>query len=360
MLPSHPLARIASFLLALILGDSAVAGDCAPTNGTHVFDFPFSATYTSPDDNSPKRVLANAHAWDLGGDYPGSCRCSRPNTSYVAPNLFSTRTDLATGYSAPVNGQTLQFYQVNRNIQVASEVWIHGDRQAYVPAPLVAVSNLLSGARDCTSAGLIENFNYRSGSMGRLHLMIDRPFIGEVIIPRTRLFDIVSAVEGAPSIAAQPMASVWMSGRVVVPQSCKLAPGQVTVFDFGGLSPNELPMPGQAPQHTMVRRFQVQCSNVPQMAEIDLSLEGRVHPDEPSALAMNERSDMAIMLKHEGRILPPVPQSGVPRPENIIPLALDLASQRGDFQLEAYPIKLTPGVAPGTFSSQVTLKFDFH
>ncbi|MNJ82381.1 hypothetical protein D3C77_817440 [compost metagenome] len=46
--------------------------------------------------------------------------------------------------------------------------------------------------------------------------------------------------------------------------------------------------------------------------------------------------------------------------EHIIPLTFDQGSQRGAFQLEAYPIKLTPSLAPGTFSSQVTLRFDFR
>ncbi|BAN46420.1 fimbrial protein [Metapseudomonas resinovorans] len=336
-----------------------MAGDCTPTGGARQFEFPFSATFTSPDDNAPQRVLANAHAWNLGQNYPGSCTCSRPGVTYGSSFIYTTRTDLPAGYSAEVGGQTRQFYQVNRNIQVASEVWVAGQRNAYMPVPLSAVSNLMTVNRICSTTG-ITTTAFASGGMGRLHLMIDRPFIGEVVIPRTRLLDMVGAYEVAPTAAAQPMASVWMSGRVVVPQSCRLAPGQVTTIDFGQLNPGELPMPGQNPRRTVSRVFQVQCENIAQMVSIDLSLEGITHSSEPSALAVNERRDLAIVLRHDGRQLQPVPQNAKPGPEHIIPLTFDQGSQRGEFQLEAYPIKLTPILPPGTFNSQVTLKFDFR
>ncbi|MDT4881632.1 hypothetical protein FQZ97_1175070 [compost metagenome] len=75
---------------------------------------------------------------------------------------------------------------------------------------------------------------------------------------------------------------------------------------------------------------------------------------------MNQRRDLAIVLRHDGKPLPPVPQNAKPGPEHIIPLTFDQGSQRGEFQLEAYPIKLTPTLPPGTFNSQVTLKFDFR
>ncbi len=114
--------------LLLTFSGLVSAGDCVPDNGARRFEFPFSATFTSPEDNAPRRVLPDAHRWDLGQYYTGICTCSRRNVTYAAPFVYSTRTNLPAGHSAMVDGKTLQFYQVNRNIQVASHVFVAGNR----------------------------------------------------------------------------------------------------------------------------------------------------------------------------------------------------------------------------------------
>ncbi|MFC5698862.1 fimbrial protein [Pseudomonas sp. GCM10022186] len=202
--------------------------------------------------------------------------------------------------------------------------------------------------------------NFDTGKTGRLHLMIDKPFIGESVIPKTKLLELRGTVENTSSTGATPLADVWMSGSVVVPQSCELAPGQVTTIDFGNLNPWEVAGPGETPQRTVSRTFQIQCKNISEMVAVNLSLEGAPHAKQTNALAVNDRSDLAIILKNNGRIVPPLREFATPKPENLIPLTFNQAEQKGEFDLETYPIKAEKYVDPGEFKSQVTLKFEFE
>lgn len=349
------------FLLVLAIPGLAFGGPCKPTNGTHAFNFAFGYTFNSPEENRPRMVMPNAYTWDLGDYYSGSCKCSQPGGILPANIYYSTSTDLRTGYEAAVNGTPMQFYQVNRNLQVASEVWISGTVLDYIPLPLSSFDNQgrPSGDFTCRQAG--ETYiRFDTGRQGRLHLMIDKPFIGQMVIPPTKLYELMGAVEQASPAGGIPLAAVWMSGTVTVPQSCQLAPGQVTTIDFGNLNPWEVAGSGETPQRTVSRTFSVQCRNISEMVAINLSLEGAPHSVQTNALAVNDRSDLAIILKNNSRIVPPVPEGAVPTPINLIPLDFNQPEQKGQFDLEAYPIKTEKHIVPGPFNSQVTLKFEFE
>ncbi|MDH4556135.1 hypothetical protein E8F11_13295 [Pseudomonas sp. BN417] len=355
-----PLLRGLAVLVLAIPG-SAFGGQCSPDNGTHSFNFAFNQTFYSPEENRPQMLMPNAHTWDLGQYYKGSCKCSKPNSTI--PEIFYTaKSDLAKGYTAAVNGVDMQFYKVNRNIQVAGEVLIDGKVTKYVPIPFSSVSNegTSSGTGfSCSSSGVM-NVTFDTGKKGRLHLMIDKPFIGESVIPKTKLLELRGTVEGTSPSGATPLADVWMSGTVAVPQSCELAPGQVTTIDFGNLNPWELAEPGETPQRTVSRTFNIQCKNISEMVAINLVLEGNPHGVQTNALAVNDRSDLAIILKNSGRIVPPLREFANPKPENLIPLDFNQVEQKTQFELEAYPIKAEKYVDPGEFKSQVTLKFEFE
>ncbi len=359
----HPTLLRGLAVLVLAVPGFAFAGQCSPKGGTHSFNFAFSYTFTSPEENRPQKVMPNAHTWDLGRQYSGSCKCSRPDSIISDHAYFTSRTDLAKGHTATVDGTEMQFYQVNRNIQVAAEVWIDGKRQAFVPIPFSTLSNM--GAPEgsapfkCRSDGTIA-VDFYTGRKGRLHLMIDKPFIGESVIPKTKLLEILGTLEQASSTGATPLANVWMSGSVIVPQSCELAPGQVTTIDFGNLNPWEVAEPGETPQRTVSRTFKVQCRNISEMVAINLTLEGAPHVVQTNALAVNGRSDLAIILKNNGRIVPPLREFATPKPEHLIPLTFNQPEQKGEFDLEAYPIKAEKYLDPGEFKSQVTLKFEFE
>ncbi|MFZ6050235.1 fimbrial protein [Pseudomonas sp. CR3202] len=349
-------------VLVLAMPGLALAGVCKPDGAAKAFDFAFSATFTSPEENSHQQLMPNAHSWNVGSvSYPGFCGCSRPGTSQQTPSeiIYTTKTDLAKGYTATVNGEAMQFYKVNRNIQVAAEVYVGGKVDKYVPLPLSKFSNNTNFKYDCPSTGLLDIY-FNTGREGRLHLMIDKPFIGESVIPRTKLFDLLAGLEKTDPSGGQALVNVWMSGSVIVPQSCELAPGQVTTIDFGNLNPWEVAEPGETPQRTVSRTFNIQCKNISEMVAVNLVLEGNPHDVQTNALAVNDRSDLAIILKNNGRIVPPLREFATPKPENLIPLDFNQVEQKTQFDLEAYPIKAEKHIGAGEFKSQVTLKFEFE
>ncbi|MHA3817660.1 fimbrial protein [Pseudomonas sp. MAHUQ-55] len=343
----------------------ALAGTCKPEGTAKSYDFNFEATFTSPEQNTHKQLMANAHTWSLGGNYPIICGCANPGRSPRDEILYTAKTSLVKGYTAMINGKERQFYKVNRNIQVASEVWIHGPAQKYEPAPFTSVSN--ENGWSVFSEKCLSNYQVHlnsgggitSGSKGKLHLMIDKPFIGQSIIPRTKLLELFAGIEGTTP-GGDAIANIWMTGTVTVPQSCELAPGQATTIDFGNLNSWQLAEPGETPQRTVSRTFQIQCKNISEMVAVNLTLEGNPHDVQTNALAVNDRSDLAIILKNNGRIVPPLREFATPKPENIIPLDFNQAEQKTQFDLEAYPIKAEKHLEPGEFKSQVTLKFEFE
>ncbi|MDA8486297.1 fimbrial protein [Pseudomonas resinovorans] len=190
--------------------------------------------------------------------------------------------------------------------------------------------------------------------------MIDRPFIGESVIRETKLLDIYGDTMPGAQPAA-PLSTVSMSGRVSVPQSCQLAPGQVTTIEFDNLHPDTLSTPGAAtPNNTRQRTFQIQCTNISETVAINLSLESAAHPRFPDVFATHRRTDVGIQVSNHGRIVPPLAEGAAPTPAQIIPLTLDYAAQRAEFTIEAYPVRTEKHLVPGPFEGAATLKFEFE
>ncbi|HFS0484594.1 TPA: fimbrial protein [Pseudomonas aeruginosa] len=348
-MPVKPIPLLLACLSTFAPG-AAFSGACTPTNGTHLYIFDFQRTFTDPAANAPGTHLDNAYEWNLGGSYPGICSCSG---SYQGV-YYTSKLTLAPGVTKPVNSQPMQFYKLNRNIQVAAELFIGGGKQTFFPLPLTSFHNGDTRARNCGSST-----DYVSGSQGRLHLMIDHPFVGVSTIPRIRLIDLYGTTNSNEALGVAPMASVFMSGSVTVPQNCQLAPGQNTTIDFGRLATGELALPGETPQRRVQRSFQIHCTNISESVGITISLESPAHPQFPDLIATNGRSDLGIRVRNADRNIHPVAPGTQPGQASLIPLTLDYVSQRAQFDLEAFPVRTTMSPTPGTFKGYATLKFDF-
>lgn len=347
-------ACVTAILLFVYPTERILAGACSTDKGTHQFHFPFQATFNDPSQNSHQSTLPNAHSWNLPTTYSATCTC---NSGGSTPELnFSASTSLALGYKGQVNAKTMQFFKVNRNIQVAFEVFIGGNRNEFIAAPFSMEGNRTF---ERCSYGSIQGNNFASGGRGRLHLMIDRPFVGQSRIPSTKVLDIYGTTYRDDPHPSTPMASVWMSGEVNVPQSCRLEPGVVTI-DFDKRSAHEIAKIGQPGQQPISRTLQVKCTNISEMVGINLSFEGHPSTVDSNILAVNDRSDLGIVLKNNGHVVPPVNPGGIPGERNNIALEFNPADQRGQFSIEAYPVRLKERLKPGPFESQVTLKFDFE
>ncbi|MCY1457803.1 hypothetical protein D9M71_751280 [compost metagenome] len=59
-------------------------------------------------------------------------------------------------------------------------------------------------------------------------------------------------------------------------------------------------------------------------------------------------------------MLIPLAFGATPGPMNSFPLIVDHATQRTQFELEAYPVGVLNPVQPGSFRATAALKFDFE
>ncbi|KVM61191.1 hypothetical protein WJ58_04670 [Burkholderia ubonensis] len=150
-----------------------------------------------------------------------------------------------------------------------------------------------------------------------------------------------------------------MSGTVTVPQSCKMRPEVITI-DFGKLSQGELTRIGQRPSRVASRTLQIQCNNISEQVAVNVSLEARPSSQQNNAIAVNNRDDMGIVVESANRIIPPVAPGGDLGAQNQIPVEFDPAAQRGQFRIDAYPVKLDNMLRGGKFNSQATLRVDFE
>jgi type 1 fimbria pilin len=340
-------------LLSLLATEFAMAVPCNTIAGPpHQNHFDFSQSFTNPDDNAPNTIMANANVWQLPL-YQATCYC--PRGTIYRENFYTTRTNLEKGNKATVNGQQLQFYKLNRNLQVAMEIWIDGLLLDFVPVPFSSVSNLEDKAKLCQVGK-----EFGTGTKGRIHLMIDRPFVGVNVISHTQLMEVFG--DTVPNATpTSPIAGVTMTGSVSVPQSCKLAPGQITTIEFDNVEPYKLAAPGAAnPANTRERTFQVVCTNISQGIGINLSLESASNIHFPKIFATHGRTDLGIQVNNNGRILSPLLPEAAPHPTNIIPLTLNYTQQTAEFTIEAFPVRTEQNVEPGPFEGTAILKFDFN
>ncbi|MDI5619264.1 long polar fimbrial protein LpfD, partial [Salmonella enterica subsp. enterica serovar Anatum] len=166
-------------------------------------------------------------SWNLGGAYAMSCECP-DDTSLINDTLFKAVVPLAF----VTNIESRSYYQINNNIAIASDVLISGGRGEYVNTPFENVGNLTNNRSQCSQNASSKDAVWGSGGKGHLSLYILHPFVGESIIPSTKIMDLF--VTKKPSVYGSiPASSVYISGSITVPQGCELSSGSTLEIPFG-------------------------------------------------------------------------------------------------------------------------------
>ncbi|WP_197081443.1 fimbrial protein [Chromobacterium sp. LK1] len=346
---------VATALLTLLLSGMAGAGPCEPVEAAQKFSVLFDKTFTKPEDNAIGMVFPNAYTWDLGTYYPGRCACT--GTSSRSDTFFTTKTSLIAREIRVVDGRSVQFYEINRNLQVATEIFIVGGK-GFMPTPWVDLNNGNQGSEPCRN-GFVSPIHFGTGSKGRVHLLISYPFVGTLAVPEFKVLDLYAVRSDPKPAATKSIMGLYMSMNVTVPQNCKLVPGQQTSIDFGSLMPSQLVSPGAAGQKVVNRNFQIQCSNISAGVKINLALEGRPHGQAPRYLETTHQ-DVAVAMESGGKLVAPTLLGAIPIANQLIPITLDYQSQKAQFDLSAWPVKMRPRPQPGAFQGSATLKFDFE
>ncbi|WP_249605121.1 fimbrial protein [Chromobacterium sp. IRSSSOUMB001] len=342
--------------LMLLLGDMARAGACEPVDNAQRFSFAFNRVFATPEENATDALYPNAYEWNLGRLYSGRCACS--GSTLPGGVYFTTRTSLAKGMSRGVNGVNVQFYEINRNLQLGTEIYLAGLVKAFKPTPWSRLFNENTGSFNCSQGSALVS-NFETGSRGRLHLLISRPFVGVINVSEFKVLDVFGSMHDAGAEPVKPLVGLFMSMSVTVPQNCRLAPGQSTTIDFGSLLASQLAVPGGSRQGAVSRSFYIQCANISAGVRINLALEGRPHGRDARYLETSHQN-VAVAMESGGKLVPPTVPGALPVGNQLIPIALDYDNLRALFDLTAWPVKMTERPVPGAFQGSATLKFDFE
>lgn len=335
-------------LTALAISPQAMAatGWCQTNNGTPFQDsFSFIETFTNPSQNQAGMEFNRLYQWSTGGTYYARCECDAATTNtttlYKAtiPGLTATQT----------RGQ-LHYYRLNPYLEIASELYIAGKVNDYVPTPVNDKSNDYNNSFPCNSGGTV----FDTGSKGYISLYFTRLFVGQVTIPPTIILS-VYGTRKAGSYSSIPMTQITMSGSVTVPQSCEINTGQPINVDFGDIAANNFKTSGQMPTgftpHTV--NMTVACTNISAGVKIALSFQGTQDSHDNTALATTN-SDIAVRIEN-------ITGTKIPVISGLLPVNLNYSTQTGDTTMKIYPINTTGNVPDGGgFTATATIQAEIE
>ena len=333
-------------LMALAISPQAMAatGWCQNNSGAPFQDsFSFIETFTNPSQNQAGMEFNRLYNWSTGGTYQAKCDCDSTSgaTLYKAtiPGLVATQTRSG-----------LNFYSLNKYLEIASELYIAGFLNQYVPTPLQDKSNLYNTAAPCNSGGAA----FDTGSKGYISLYFTRPFVGQVTIPPTIILS-VYGTRKAGSYSSIPMTQISMSGSVTVPQSCEINTGQPINIDFGDIAANNFKTASQMPTGFTphVVNMTVACTNISAGVKISLSFQGTKDINDNTALATTN-SDIAVRIEN-------ITGVKIPMISGLLPVNLNYSTQTGDTAMKIYPINTTGNLpAGGGFTATATIQAEIE
>jgi type 1 fimbria pilin len=338
---------------ALFSGQALAAADWGPcdnsTGSPQVFNAPLVTTITDTSRNTSGATFPDELSWNLGGTYPLTCQCP-DDTSQTAETLWRATSPMSPGHK---DGD-LQYYIVNDNIQLAAKVYLQGERMEDVAVPFDNESNRSKARHGCEQPA-----NFGSGARGTISLYIAHPFVGQVIIPSTRAFDIY-ATHKEYVYSAKPVAEVFFSGSITVPQGCELSSGSTLEIPFGEFKASDFKdRKGQIAKGAtkFTKELQFKCTNISDGVKVYLHIEGLANSNDSNAIDMGNPDIGAVIEGANGKVL--VPNSTSFEQQMNVSALVDETHRTASTTISAYPISTTGKLpAAGEFEGIATMRID--
>lgn len=339
---------------ALFSGQALAAADwgpCTPDGGTHTFSAVIDKTITDVSKNIAGMIFPDFYQWDLGGDYAGICEC--PDNTEQSVIYYKADSPLSVG----VNVAGRQYYIIDSHIQVSADVYISGNVRDYIAIPFENRENETFTRVGCevnTQAG-----SFGTGSKGKLTLYIAHPFVGQLDIPSVRLLDLYGSRKFGV-YSATPLANVFLSGHIVVPQGCELSSGSTLEIPFGEFKSSDFKdRKGQIPKGAMkyTKELQFKCTNISDGVKIYLHIEGTPNANDANAIDMGNPDIGAVIEGSNGKIL--IPNDTSFEQEMSVSDLVDGTHRVASTTISAYPISTTGKLpAAGEFEGIATMRID--
>lgn len=340
---------------ALFSGQALAAADWGPCtpSATHSFSAVLEKTITDTSENASGTVFPDFWSWDLGGAYQGTCECpAGTDTSLV---YYKAVPSLSFGH----NQSSRDYFIINDNIQISADIWIQGDRNDYFTVPFSDEDNNLIGRTNCDVDG--SSVGFGTGNKGKLSLYIHHPFVGEMTIPNTKIVDLF-ATRKRGVYGSTPMASVYFSGHIIVPQGCELSSGSTLEIPFGEFKASDFKdRKGQIAKNAtkFTKELQFKCTNISDGVKVFLHIEGMPNANDSNAIDMGNPDIGAVIEGANGKIL--VPNDASVNQELSVSPLVDETHRTASATISAYPISTTGKLpAAGEFEGIATMRIDLE
>ena len=295
-----------------------------------------------------------------GGGYQIACDCTDKDASGSSGVLVMYMLDTPLA-----GGHTSGYYKLNDHLDVMTTVNIPSNGDVHVPTSSALGDKTHHRDSDNNGVCTVQNTHdtLTTGAQGVITLYITRPFIGQLTIPPTEIAR-VYASSGTSVVSApprgNPVAHIWLSGTLTVPQSCEINKGETISVNLGYLSAGKFTQVNQPPEGYTPPEIQMEydCTQhgLPVFENGDkltMMLEGNDVQGQYYLIARRRTSDnkpdVGIEVKNDAG-------TSIPFASGILPMN---QNGMGRIVLTAYPINLLGGVLDsGDFDAVATLRVD--
>ncbi|TCB85159.1 long polar fimbrial protein LpfD [Enterobacter quasihormaechei] len=341
---------------ALFSGQAIAAADFGPCtpDSTHVYSTNINKTVTDVSKNVKGATFIDFDSWNLGGSYVMSCECP-DDPNLIKETLFKTVVPLP--FVTTIGDR--HYHQINNNIAIASDVLITGGRGEYLNTPFENEGNHSYNRSQCSQNESSKDAVWTSGSKGNISLYILHPFVGENIIPSTKIMELFATKK--PGVYGSiPASSVFLSGSIIVPQGCELSGGSTLEIPFGDFKASDFKdRKGQTPQGSSkyTKELQFKCTNISDGVKISLRIEGTPNANDSNAIDMGNPDIGVVIEGKTGNIL--VPNDASSNQALVVSPLVDDIHRVATTTITAYPISTTGKVpAAGDYEGIATMRID--
>lgn len=338
---------------ALFSGQALAAADWGPcqtvSGSAQVLNVPITTTITDTSKNTSGAVFPDMLSWNLGTAYSLTCECP-DDTNETENTYWSAVSVLTPGHEE----SGLQYYVVNSHIQLAAKVYLAGEAQDYFSVPFTNVSNKSKYRHGCEQPQ-----GFGSGARGKISLYIAHPFVGKLDIPSMAVFNLYATHK--PGVySSNPVAQVFFSGSITVPQGCELSSGSTLEIPFGEFKASDFKdRKGQIPKNAMkyTKELQFKCTNISDGVKIFLHIEGTPNANDSNAIDMGNPDIGAVIEGSNGKIM--IPNDTSVEQEMSVSDLVDGTHRVASTTISAYPISTTGKLpAAGEFEGIATMRID--
>lgn len=341
----------------VLLGTSTFAGNiwaadwgpCQTSNGVaHEYSFDFVQTIQVPSENKAGKILTQPFA--LGTKYSAYCECPDPIPDNGVVTYFKDVTLL------PEPGTVDGYYKFNNYIDILTKIYVY--TQLDIPVPFTDRSNG-TAQKECTP---YTANNWGTGGKGSISIYISHPFVGQMIIPKTRVASLFGTKKKGVYNDSQPMANVSISGSITVTQGCELAAGTVLDIPFGEYQAHDFKgRAGQPPQNVqkVQKELSFDCNNISDGVKIYLSIDATPNTAYPSAIDLGNADVGAVIEDGKGNILKPNDSNSL---LEMNPGSLyEDVKRKATTTITAYPVSTTGKLpAAGDYSGIATIHVELE